>query len=112
MAHSPLKRILASVMDVARLRNAHGVSTEAALALQHERRKLLTMSAAGSVAMLASSPLLSAAAMLGSGGGRGSRGSNMRVVVVGAGLGGLACAYELKKAGLSATVYEASDRLG
>lgn len=115
MAHSPLKRILASVMDVARLRNAHGVSTEAALALQHERRKLLTMSAAGSVAMLASSPLLSAAATLGSGGvrgSRGSRGSNMRVVVVGAGLGGLACAYELKKAGLSATVYEASDRLG
>ncbi len=107
MAHSPLKRILASVMDVARLRNEHGVSTEAALALQHERRNLLKMSAAGSVAMLASGPLLSAAATLGS-----STGKAARVVVVGAGLGGLACAYELKKAGLSATVYEAAERLG
>jgi monoamine oxidase len=106
MAHSPLKRILASVMDVARLRNEHGVSNEAALALQHERRKLLKMSAAGSVAMLASNPLLSAAVTLGAGNGKA------RIVVVGAGLGGLACAYELKKAGLSATVYEASERLG
>jgi monoamine oxidase len=106
MAHSPLKRILVSVMDVARLRNEHRVSNEAALALHYERRKLLKMSALGSMAMLASSPLLSAAAKLGSGG------NAARIVVVGAGLGGLACAYQLKKAGLSATVYEASDRLG
>ncbi len=35
-----------------------------------------------------------------------------RVVVVGAGLAGLACAYELKKAGHTAQVFEASDRLG
>ncbi len=103
MAHSPLKRLLASVMDLARLRNEHGVSNEAALALQQERRKLLKISAAGSVAMLASIPLLSVAGRPGNGG---------RIAIVGAGLGGLACAYELKKAGLSATVYEASARLG
>jgi monoamine oxidase len=34
------------------------------------------------------------------------------VVVVGAGLAGLSCAYQLKRAGITAQVYEASDRVG
>ena len=35
-----------------------------------------------------------------------------RVVIVGAGLAGLTCAYRLKQAGVTAEVYEASSRLG
>ncbi|MES2103532.1 MAG: NAD(P)/FAD-dependent oxidoreductase [Pseudomonadota bacterium] len=105
MAHSPLKRILASVMDVARLRNRHGISNEEALELQRERRKLLKLSAAGSAALLASGPLMAASRAF-------NDGNDARIVIVGAGLGGLACAYELKKAGIRATVYEASERLG
>jgi monoamine oxidase len=35
-----------------------------------------------------------------------------RIVVVGAGLAGLTCAYRLKQAGRTATIYEASDRVG
>lgn len=109
MAHHPLKRIMASVMDVARLRNQHGITNEEALELHtrqlQERRKLLKLSTAIPAALLAGSPLMAAAARMGSG-------TNGRVVIVGAGLGGLACAYQLKKAGVIATVYEASDRLG
>jgi monoamine oxidase len=35
-----------------------------------------------------------------------------RIVIVGAGLAGLACAYQLKQAGYSAQIYEASNRIG
>jgi len=35
-----------------------------------------------------------------------------RIAVVGGGLAGLSCAYQLKAAGLSAQIYEASDRVG
>ena len=35
-----------------------------------------------------------------------------RIVVVGAGLAGLSCAYDLKRAGYDAAIYEASNRLG
>ncbi len=35
-----------------------------------------------------------------------------RIAIIGGGLAGLTCAWRLKKAGLDATVYEASDRVG
>ena len=38
--------------------------------------------------------------------------TSARVVVVGAGLAGLTCAYRLKRSGIVATVYEANTRLG
>lgn len=38
--------------------------------------------------------------------------TSARVVVVGAGLAGLTCAYRLKRSGIMATVYEANTRLG
>ena len=38
--------------------------------------------------------------------------TSARVVVVGAGLAGLTCAYRLKRSGIIATVYEANTRLG
>ena len=38
--------------------------------------------------------------------------SSPRIVVVGAGLAGLSCAYQLKGAGIRAEIYEASDRVG
>jgi len=37
---------------------------------------------------------------------------NPRIVIVGAGLSGLTCAYRLKQVGITATIYEASERVG
>jgi monoamine oxidase len=38
--------------------------------------------------------------------------SEMRVAIIGAGIAGLNAAYQLKKAGISATIYEARSRVG
>jgi monoamine oxidase len=42
----------------------------------------------------------------------GARASQPRIVIVGAGMAGLNCAYELKKAGYTAAIYEAATRTG
>jgi monoamine oxidase len=65
------------------------------------RRQLLKTSAAIGVGVAALSVSNRAAAA-----------SGPRIVVIGAGLAGLATAYALRKAGYTATVYEAADRLG
>jgi monoamine oxidase len=62
---------------------------------------------AAGAAALGSRPSAGAKPAAGGGGG-----SAARIAVVGAGLAGLTCAYRLKQAGRSATVYEASDRVG
>ncbi|MEW9576788.1 NAD(P)-binding protein, partial [Bacillus toyonensis] len=41
-----------------------------------------------------------------------STSSGPRIVIVGAGLAGLTCAYRLKQAGYKAEIYEASERVG
>jgi len=46
------------------------------------------------------------------GGAKPAPGSTRQIAIVGGGLAGLACAYELKQAGQAVTVFEASDRVG
>ncbi len=57
---------------------------------------------------------LTAASVLSACGGddSGKRPSDERVVVVGAGIAGLHCAYRLQQSGVNVTVYEASTRVG
>jgi monoamine oxidase len=63
------------------------------------RRRFLGTAGAATVAAATWTPLARAA-------------STEKVVVVGAGLAGLTCAYRLKQGGVNAQVYEASSRLG
>lgn len=70
-----------------------------------ERREFLRQSLAASAGLLLSSHAASGF----SGDGRTS---GKRVVVIGAGLSGLACAYELQHAGYEVTVLEARNRIG
>lgn len=69
------------------------------------RRRLLATSAAVAAGT-------GAAVTLGSAAPATASSTGARIVVIGAGLAGLTAAYTLKKAGYSATVYEAADRLG
>jgi hypothetical protein len=52
------------------------------------------------------------ATMLGWGRARLANAADANVVIVGAGLGGLSCAYRLMRHGIPSTVYESRDRVG
>ena len=66
------------------------------------RRRFLQQSAIAGAALMGA-PLLRA---------KKPSDSSARVVIVGAGLAGLTCAYRLKQAGVDATLYEANPRVG
>jgi monoamine oxidase len=69
------------------------------------RRQFLKASLAASAGLLLSARPISAMTRLGLASGK-------RVVVIGGGFGGLACAFELKSAGYDVTVVEARNRVG
>src|SRR5215218_1478868 len=97
---TPLARRLGEAAAIA----AREASAEEALAEASPgmRRRELLAGGAG----------LAAAAMLSGPVSRALAASAPRVVVVGGGLAGLTCAYRLKQSGVTAQLYEASDRLG
>ncbi len=106
MPHTPLIRQLLNLTSVVGEAAARGAEIERVLAERatrnHSRRDFMRRVGMGAVG-LAAAPLAFA--------GRAS-GSTARVIIIGAGLAGLTCAYRLKQAGITATLYEANTRLG
>lgn len=104
MAHSPLLRKLVSVSRLVHATHGEVLDYDAALALQRSRRQFLQAGAATAGAMALVGASQDAHAMTY---------ASSRIAIIGAGLAGLRCAYELQKAGIASTVYEANpSRLG
>lgn len=105
MAHTPFFENLRRIASDARASAMSGLEVEQIWEKQSAamtRRRFLESTAIAATAM-AATPLTRAAK---------PSGATARVVVVGAGLAGLTCAYRLKQAGIDATVYEAQGRVG
>ncbi len=107
MGHTAAFDGLIRLLQEARRRNLAGKGAPAPLTKEQvrwTRRRLIgaALAAGGAGAVASAFPRLVSA-----------RGSGLpRVIVVGAGMAGLNAAYQLKKAGVEATVFEARRRLG
>jgi monoamine oxidase len=106
MSHTPVFRELRRMASTVAVASATGRDVSQVLeqqyTFQQSRRRFLAQAATAG-AMLIGAPILRAAKPVR---------SNGRVVIVGAGLAGLTCAYRLKQAGVDATIYEANTRVG
>jgi monoamine oxidase len=103
MPHTRLAQLLRNAASVAAEAATRKVETQRILQERpSSRRQFIGQVFAATAGATLASPLFAAK----------SGGASRRVVVVGAGLAGLTCAYRLKQAGINATIYEANARLG
>ncbi|WP_404784112.1 flavin monoamine oxidase family protein [Altericista sp. CCNU0014] len=108
MAHTPLFRKLVRALQEARRLNLQAEGKPLPVPksnLRWTRRRFVRSLTLASASALASGSLTRM-------GGAWSREKQPAIAIIGAGLAGLNAAYRLKKAGIKATVYEASTRLG
>ena len=105
MAHSILFQKLRRTLHRAYDRGVDRVEVSNSKASKYKRRKFLKMSAlAGATAIATTAiPFVKTAQ---------SKSNTLKIAVIGGGIAGLNAAYQLKKAGLKATVYEAKPRVG
>jgi len=109
MARTPLFDLFRQTTRIALASEREGIpSREAAEAMRVSRRNLLkgaTVLGAGLVAGVGTQASAGWARA-------GGRTGELRIGIVGAGIAGLACAYDLKRAGYLATIHETNDRPG
>jgi monoamine oxidase len=106
MARSPLFDVFRQTTRIALASEREGIpSREAAEAMRVSRRTLLKGATVLGAGLVAGAGTQASA-------GKGGRTGELRVGIVGAGIAGLACAYDLKSAGILATVHETNDRPG
>lgn len=104
MARSPLLNKLIAVSRLVNVSDGEANDYDTAFALQRGRRQFLQVGAATGAATLLGATVLDAHALTY---------APSRIAVIGGGLAGVRCAYELNKAGIASTVYEANPaRLG
>lgn len=115
MSRSPIFRNLTRAMRIALYCEKHNISTSQGLERLAELESRVAQWRASRREFLA----LTAVSAFGAVAGHVDRTyaapplrSDVKVGIVGAGLAGLSCGYEFKKNGLSATLYEASNRVG
>jgi len=115
MSRSPLFKNLTRAMRIALYCEKHNLSTSQGLeqlAALESRLAQWRASRREFLALTAVSALGAVAGDLGRTHAAPQLRSDAKVGIVGAGLAGLACGYELKQNGISATLYEASNRVG
>jgi len=99
MAHTPFAKLLRHAASTAAQSDRHDVPADDSAMPRREFIRTISTATAG----VALSPSLFGATR---------DATSARVVVIGAGLAGLTCAYRLNRSGIIATVYEANTRLG
>jgi monoamine oxidase len=109
MARTPLFELFRQTTRIALASEREGVpSREAAEAMRVSRRTLLKGATVLGAGLAAGMGTEASAGQSRSGGRTGE----LTVGIVGAGIAGLACAYDLKAAGYNATIHEANERVG
>lgn len=113
MARNPLFRRMLQIAGIAEVAERRGIDSEQAVRLRQEhadavrtwsRRQVLGVGATALLASAMTARDLSAAPKAG--------GLKAKIAILGGGLAGLVAADRLATAGIAATIYEASDRLG
>jgi len=99
MAHTPLAKLLRHAASTAVKSDTRDATADDSAM---SRRQFVRTISAATAGLVLPSSLFGATRIA----------TSARVVVIGAGLAGLTCAYRLKRSGIIATVYEANTRLG
>ncbi|MCC5627946.1 FAD-dependent oxidoreductase [Nostoc sphaeroides CHAB 2801] len=119
MSHSPIFKRLARTLGIVSYCQKRNISTSEGIERIHQLEELMSLRKIKRRQFLADlGKLTILGGTIGVGSGYFHRtlaapsSMDAKIAIVGAGLAGLACGYELKRQGIKATIYEASDRVG